>query len=92
MYGAGEILVGHQKGRVAARAIAVIACLPVIAGTCIALKGAASHQASIAASSLLSLRLRPIDLLTIITTVCRLAVGDGLNKCPRLPLGGKRKR
>ena len=64
MYGAGEILVGHQKGRVAARAIAVIACLPVIAGTCIALKGAASHQTSIAASSLLSLRLRPIDLLT----------------------------
>jgi hypothetical protein len=38
MYGASGIAVGHQKGRVAARAIAVIACLPVIAGTCIALK------------------------------------------------------
>jgi hypothetical protein len=38
MCGAGGIIVGHQKGRVAARAIALIACLPVIAGTCIALK------------------------------------------------------
>jgi hypothetical protein len=38
MCGAGGILVGHQQGRVTARAIAVIAGLPVIAGTCIALK------------------------------------------------------
>ncbi len=54
--------------------------------------GAASHQKSIVASSLLSLRLGPVDLLTSNTTVYRPAVDDGPNKRRRLLLGGKRKR
>ena len=38
MCGAGGILVGHQKGRVPTRTIAVIVGLPVIAGTGVPLK------------------------------------------------------